>query len=61
MDYITQDILQFLKDTVMQIGFLTPRTSNPPAAMYLALVEEQSLGGQLNKLALLGLRWNLSS
>ena len=60
MDCTTQKIQQYLKDTVMRIGYPTPKTRSPQVAIYLHLVVEQCLGNLLSKRALLDPRWNLS-
>ena len=60
MDCTTQNIQQYLKDTVMRIGYPTPKTRSPQVAIYLHLVVERCLGNLLRKRALLDPRWNLS-
>ena len=60
MDCTTQNIQQYLKDTVMRIGYPTPKTRSPQVAIYLHLVAERCLGNLLSKRSLLNPRWNLS-
>lgn len=48
-----RDIMWYYKDIVIIIEFLTPKTTNPIVAIFLALMVGRSLGGHQNKSTLL--------